>query len=159
MRNKLPREIRLNRFYPQDVELLPTNEGKVILTEEVAARLCMLFGHTAEGSRRVDATEWNTLLVSTLGSAYTAYAVKTGNQPAAYNAVDLLTALSGFFHRWDILVETQEAIISFYDSKTSAWMGSIPLPLGYHSLEVTSTSCRIAQRSVAGGTYTIVGFQ
>jgi len=151
-------QIRTVRFMPQDLELTPSHPMDLVVKDGVNLTLTALFGLTEDGGRRVDATLWNALKVSCYGSAYRIYAVKSGSAPAAYNVTDLLTASSDFYHRWDFLIETQEALISFYNNSNSSWMGDIPLNVGYHSIEFTSSSCRIRYRTASGGTYTMIGF-
>lgn len=153
------RQIRQHKFYPQDIDLQPANEGKAILKPDVNTVIALLFGATVDGSRRVDATLWNALKVSAYGSAYTEYAVKSGSVPAAYGATHALTIATGYYHRWDFLIEAQEASIIFYNDKTASWGSDIPLTVGNHSIEFTSNACRIKYRSVTGGTYTIVGYR
>lgn len=152
-------QIRTVRFLPQDLELTPSNPSDLVIKDGVNLSLSALFGLTEDGGRRVDATLCNCLKVACYGSGYTKYGVKSGTAPIAYTGTHALTVSSGFYQRWDFLIETQEAEITFYDDVTLTWGSSIPLTVGNHSIEFVSSACRIKYRSVAGCTYTMVGYR
>ena len=152
-------QIRTVRFLPQDLELTPSHPVDLVIKEGVSISLTALFGLTDDGGRRVDATRCNCLKVACYGSGYTEYSTKAGNAPAVFGTADSLSASSGYYQRWDFLIETQEAEITFYNDITQTWGNAIPLSLGNHSIEFTSSACRIRQRTVAGGTYTIIGYK
>jgi len=152
-------EIKTVRFLPQDAGLEPLHPVSLPLQGGISTVLSNLFGQCTNGGILIGATDSGALKVASQGVSFTTYTVKTGTAPAAYNTADLLTATSGIIHRWDILIEAQEAIISFYNSATGAWMGSIPLTVGNHSIDFESSSCRIAKRGGTAGTYSIIGWQ
>lgn len=152
-------QIRTVRFLPQDLELTPSNPQDLIVKDGVTLCLTALFGLTEDGGRRVDATKCNCVKVACYGSAFEKYAVKTGTAPLAYSATHELSVSGSFYQRWDFLIETQEAHITFYNDVTQTWGDSIPLTVGNHSIEFVSSACRIKYRSIAGCTYSIVGYR
>lgn len=151
-------QIRTVRYLPENLELEPKQTERLSIGKEIQLVLANLMGQSPQGGRTIDAFEWAALKVSAYGSGYTLYSIKTGTAPVAYNTTDILSVTSGKIHRWDILIETQEALVSFYDDSAKVWMGSIPLTVGYHSIEFSSSSCRISKRGAIAGTYTLIGW-
>lgn len=151
-------QVRSVRFLPQDLQCEPAFPKDMKVTSDLTPVIANLFGQTNDGGRLISAFPWNALKVSAYGSGYTNYSTKSGSQPAAYSATHELEASTGLFHRVDILVETQEAEIRFYLNDSGSWGDSIPLPVGYHSMEFSTTKVQIKYRTASGGTYTIVGY-
>lgn len=153
--NKL--QIRKVRFVPEDIELTPSNPADLVVEEGVKLVLANLFGQADTGGCSIKATIWNALRVATYSSGYTEYDTLTGTAPAAYAALHTLTASAYYIHRWDFLIETAEAVVSFAHPVTGVFGDDIPLTVGNHSIELTAGACRIKKRGLAAGTYSIVG--
>ncbi len=152
-------QVRSVRFVPQDIEFIPANPTELTVKEGVHLTLACLFGQTPNGGSRIDATGWNSLKVSCYGSDYLSYSVTADTAPAAFSVANQLSSSKGLFHRFDFLIETQEAEIRFYLEETLSWGAAIPLTVGNHSIEFSSRACQIRQRGGVAGTYTIVGCQ
>jgi hypothetical protein len=152
-------QVRTVRFLPQDLECEPAFPKDMKLAPDLCACLVNLFGQTSDGGRLIAAFPWNALKVSAYGSGYTYYDTKSGSQPSAFSSTHELAAASGRWHRVDVLVETQEAEIRFYLDDLGEWGDAVPLPVGYHSLEFSTSKVQVKYRTATGGTYVIVGYQ
>ena len=152
-------QVRTVRFLPQDLQCEPAFPKDMKVTPDLTPVIANLFGQTNDGGRLIAAFPWNALKVSAYGSGYTNYDVKSGSQPSAFSSTHQLAATSGRWHRIDVLVETQDAEIRFYLDDSGSWGDSVVLPIGYHSIEFSTSVVQIKYRTASGGTYSIVGYQ
>lgn len=152
-------EIRRLHFLPNDLEIKPTFPEKIVFDQTMQLTLSLLHGLSVNGSVSINAFPWNSLKVSTYGSGYTYYITLADTAPADYDPTLTLSATSGFFHRFDFLIESEDVEIRFYDDLRKTWLGDIPLIAGNHSIEFSSSACQIRKRGLTAGTFTIVGYQ
>lgn len=156
---KVELQVRTVRFLPQNVETEPAFPSDLRIDPTVTVVFAQPFGQSPDGGRAIDATAANALKVAAYGSGFDAYAVLSGTAPASFSAVDQLAATTGTWHRFDILVESQELEIRFYQDRAAAWGDAIPLPVGYHSIEFTTTIIQVRKRVATAGTYQITAYQ
>lgn len=152
-RNKNP-SIRKVRFLPEDLELTPPSLAELTINENVGISLCSLFGFTEDGSRRVDATLWNALKVSTYGSAFTEYDSITGSAPAAYSDTHEISNSPGF-HRIDVNALSAPLLLRFKNYRTGDWGEDIYVPAGFMSLELDAQSVQVKLQSGTASNYYI----
>jgi len=86
------------------------------------------------------------------------YTVKTGTGADTYTAGNTYTFTVGY-SRWDILIEDNDAVISWSD-EAGTWGGDVILTLGWHSIDLVKWGIRIKNRTAAANTtYQIVAFK
>lgn len=152
-------QIRRVRFLPQNLETEPGFPTDVKIDPSASVTLAQVFGQSPEGGRAIEATLANALKVAAYGSGFDAYKTLSGTAPAAFSAADQLVASSGYWHRFDILVESQDLEIRFYQDRSGSWGDAIPLPVGYHSIEFSTTVVQVRKRIATAGTYQITAYQ
>ena len=152
-------QVRTVRFLPQDLETEPSFPSDLKVTPELGVTLSNLFGQSDNAGVLIGAFPWNALKVSTYGAGFRLYDVVSGTAPSAFSASHELTATAGYFHRFDVLVESADAEIRFYQESSAVWGDAIPLNVGYHSIEFSSSKIQVKARTASVGTYTLVGFQ
>lgn len=86
------------------------------------------------------------LRVHTYGAGFTTYSTASGTATDAYPGAATLSVTAGA-HRWDFLIETNDATISFLAADGSTWLNDIPLVKGFYSIPFTSTGVRIKNRT------------
>lgn len=152
-------QVRQVKFLPQDLSREPNDPPELIIEPGVKTTLTNLFGQTAAGGKLIGATAYGALQVAIQGVSFVSYDTKADTAPASYSSSHQLAASAGVWHRFDILVETQEASIRFWLDSTASWGDDIPLTVGNHSMEFESSIIQIKKRGTTAGTYTIVGWQ
>lgn len=152
-------QVRQARFLPQNLSREPNDPQDLIIQPGINTTITNLFGQTSEGGRLVDATPYGSLQVASTGVAFRNYDTKADTAPATFSALHQLVAPSGTWHQFDILIESQEAIIRFLLADSGSWGDSIPLTVGNHSIAFESTTIQIAKRGDTAGTYTIIAWQ
>ena len=151
--------LRAVRFLPENVETEPSYPVDIKIDPNIITTLSQLFGQTRDGGRTIDAFLWNALKVSCYGSGFQQYETISGTAPSSFASTHELSALSGQYHRFDILIESQEAEIRFRMDSIGSWGDAVPLPVGYHSMEFSSSVVQIRKRGATAGTYHITGYQ
>jgi len=64
------------------------------------------------------------------------------------------------YARWDFLIETNDAIVSFRNKVNTDWGDEIALTTGWHSIDIVSNGVQIKNRSGASNAkYQIVGYR
>lgn len=152
-------EIRRLHFLPNDLEIKPTFPEKITFDQTMQLTLSLLHGLSVNGSVSINAFPWNSLKVSTYGSGYTSYSTLADTAPNDYDPTLTISSTDGYFHRFDFLIESEDGEIRFYDDLHSQWLGDIPLVVGNHSIEFSSSQCQIRKRGSTAGTFTIVAYQ
>jgi hypothetical protein len=117
-----------------------------------------MVGWTGTGVVPISSTTGGFLKVAVSGAGFSTYAGAAGTAADAYPGAPTL-AVTGGAQRWDILIETNEAVISWLASDGVTWLGDIPLAKGFYSWLFTSTGIRIKNR--VGGSnsvYSITAF-
>jgi len=156
---KLELQVRKVRFLPQNVETEPAFPSDLRIDPSAIVVFAQPFGQSPDGGRAIDATVANALKVAAYGSGFDVYDTLSGTAPAAFSAADQLAASSGTWHRFDILVESQDIEIRFYMDRQAMWGDAIPLPVGYHSLEFSTSVIQVRKRIATAGTYQITAYQ
>ena len=79
---------------------------------------------------------------------------------AAADFVEVIRDNDAPYARWDILIETKDAIISFRNKVNVAWGDEIILTVGWHSLDLVSNGVQVKNRvGVDNSTYQITGYR
>ena len=157
--NPTVHEIRRLHFLPEDLQVKPPFPETVKFNSQASMTLGLLFGLSGDSCNSVNAYPWNALKVSAYGSGYTNYETLSDTAPEDYTDTLEIESTNGLFHRFDILVETEEVCIRFLNDNTKTWLSDIPLTVGYHSIEFSSSKIQIKQRGDDAGTFTITAFQ
>lgn len=150
-------EIRALGLFPASLSLKHPDTQVVLLDNYMRRSLSMIagidnqYGYVA----KVDSNE--SLRIHAYGTGFKNIAVKTGTAPASYDGSEEIDD-GNIYHRWDILVESEQAEISF-EMEDGSNSGDIPLVVGSHSILFTSPKCRIQKRNTTAGTYTIVAYR
>lgn len=64
------------------------------------------------------------------------------------------------YARWDFLIETHDAIVSFRNKVNTDWGNEIELTTGWHSIDIVSNGVQIKNRTDDSNTkYQIVGYR
>lgn len=123
-------------------------EPEFIIEFDVGSDFSRAIAHIAAqtGNRSImlKATSDGRLLVATPGTASEIYAVENGNAPDAYDAGSTYESADAIYTT-DILVETNDATISFRDAEDN-WGDNKALPVGMHSLDFVHYGIRIQNR-------------
>lgn len=152
-----PQRVENVNLYPPELELDPSSVRRLYLDNTIQRSLALISAIAADGQHVLACTPTGELKTVSSGSGYTEYDSLAGSAPDAYNSTHTLT-FSG--SHWTILVETNEAEIHFRNAVDTAYLDSIPLTLGYHCFDFSSSSIQIKNRvpgSVAD--YTIIGWR
>lgn len=150
-------EIRALGLFPASLQLKHPDTQVVLLDNYMRRSLSMIAGIDNQNGyvAKVDSNE--SLRIHAYGTGFTSVAVKAGTAPAAYDGSEEIDD-GNTYHRWDILVESEQAEISFQMANGNN-SDDIPLTVGSHSILFTSPKCRIQKRNTTAGTYTIVAYR
>lgn len=152
-------EIRRLHFLPEDLQVKPEFPESVKFQAQASITLGLLFGLYKNTCNSVNVFPWNALKVSTYGSGYTNYETLSDTVPDDYTDTMEISDSTNPFHRFDVLIESEDACIRFYNDLSKSWLGDIPLTVGYHSMEFSSTKIQIKKRSSTAGTFSIVAYK
>ena len=150
-------EIRARGMFPASLDLRHPDTQVVLLDNYMRRSMSMIAGiYQNQGYvARVDDSE--SLRIHAYGTGFRTVAVKAGTAPATYDGTEEIDD-GNTYHRWDILIETEQAEISFL-MEDGTDSGDIPLLVGAYSILFTSARCRIQKRGATAGTYTIVAYR
>jgi len=156
--NEVFQRVKTRGFFPSDLTLEPTTIDEIYLNNVFTRTLSLGTLWTSQGQVLWRGTLSGEAKVKVVGTGYERYEVKTGTAPDTYNTTDLLRPA----YRssiWDILIESNDAIVSFRNPEDTGYMGDIILPVGVYSIDINTTECRIKNRSTgSNATYQIVGY-
>lgn len=150
-------EIRAPGLFPASLLLKHPDTQVVLLDNYVRRSLSMISGiHKGNGYvAKVDDND--SLRIHAYGTGFQYMAVKAGTAPDAYDGSEEIDD-GNVYHRFDILIETEQAEVSF-EMGDGSNSGDIPLVVGFHSLLVSSPKIRIQKRNTTAGTYTITAYR
>lgn len=138
-------KVRAWFFDSPELDLDPSSVRNQWISNVWRRTITYLWGVRNGVSVPVTIGEAGALRVETYGSGFTAYEVKTGTAADAYSATHELIPAT-LSHRWDFLIETNDADIKFYKPDGTTFYGDIPLQTGYYSISFTSPGVRIKNR-------------
>lgn len=150
-------DVRAAGMFPSQLSLKHRDAKVVLLDNYMRRAMCMINGADlgVGNVAIVDASQ--ALRVASHGTQFDYYTVQAGTAPAAYDGTEQIND-GNIYHRWDILIESEEAEIRFYDAAGNAG-GDIPLLVGFHSYLFTSPRIQIQKRNTTAGTYTITAYR
>jgi hypothetical protein len=138
--------------YPSQVERFFTDNY-------VSRTLSYLVGFDEDlRARVIKTTQSGELKVAITASGFETYDVFNGTTQDDYDSTT--TYIFGqAYSRFDILIEDNDAIISF-GYKGGTWGKDIILPVGYHSIDITAYGIRVKSRTAGSpATYQIVVYR
>lgn len=150
-------EITGRGLFPGSLVLLPPDLQRVMLDNYMRRSLSMIHGIRKEKGYVAEVDQFSALRTQSHGTGFVHYAVVSGTAPAAFAATDEVND-TFTYHRWDILVETEQAEIRFVDDE-NVFGDAIPLTVGFHSILFTSFRMQIKYRNSSAGTYTITAYR
>lgn len=150
-------EIRASGLFPASLDLRHPDTQVVLLDNYMRRSLSMIHGIYQNEAHVAQVDDSDSLRIHAYGTGFRTIAVAAGTVPDTYDGVEEIDD-GNTYHRWDILIESEQAEISFLmeDGSNS---GDIPLTVGSHSILFTSLRCRIQKRNATAGTYTIVAYR
>lgn len=128
----------------EGISLEPTHIMESKVETDFIRALAHLIAQAPNGSIALRATSDGRLLVVTAGTALEVYAVENGNAPDAYNAGSTYEFVLGQ-HTTDILIETNDATISFRNA-AGVWGDGKAIPVGAVSIDLIHYGIRIQNR-------------
>jgi len=140
------------------LDLDPEFIQEIEVSTDFSRVLAHIVGQTGNRSIVIKATSDGRLLVSTAGVAYEDYAVENGNAPDAYNVGSTFEFVLAQYVT-DILVETNDATISFRDAENN-WGDDKAIPVGAASIDFVHYGVRIQNRvALAVAAYEITTYR
>jgi len=144
-------EIATVRMIPTDLDYATPLPSKVYIDNVYKLAMALLMGKSATGIKILECTSSNILKVANVGVGYETYASYPNDgtlatAPDAFDTTALLRIDDGA-SRWDILIETFDAVIDFRNAEDVAFGHDIILPKGMYSIEFSSQECRVRNRT------------
>jgi hypothetical protein len=151
--------VRAYYFDTPELDLDPASVRDQFISNIWRRTITYIWGVRDGVSFPIRATADGALRVTAYGTGFTSYTTVSGTAADTYNATNELL-VSGSAHRWDILIESNDAKIKFLYPGGVTFYSDIPLVRGFYSIPFTSPGIRIANR-VAGSnaTYHISAFK
>jgi len=112
----------------------------------------ILFGWTGKKPVVLKARTDGVLVVADMGAGFETYEVFKGTGTDTYDATNVFTPASKGA-RWDILIKNYDAVVSFKDKTGLQWLSDMEMPVGFHSVDIVSSSVRIKNKNA--GYYTM----
>lgn len=150
-------EIRAPGLFPASLQLKHPDTKVVLLDNYVRRSLSMINGIEDGIGYVAGVTKHEALKIAAYGTGFQHYTVLADTAPDDFTAsVEINDTFT--YHRFDILVETEQAEIRFVDHD-SLFGDAIPLVVGFHSLLFTSFRTQIRKRNTTAGTFTITAYR
>ena len=149
--DEVKQKIKQNNLRNEDLVLDPSEVRELYTDNYYNRSLSLLEGWTGYKTKLLKITPDGILKVASTGSGLDEYTTENGTGSDSY--VSGSTYLySDLYSRWDILVESNDAVISFRNNVDTDWLGDIVLPVGYHSIDFSSLGIRIKNRTSGSNT-------
>lgn len=150
-------DIRGKGMFPAILDLKHRDTKVVLLDNYMRRGLNLIHGidHGVGYVALVD--QFEALRVHTHGTGFDHYTVQADTAPDSFSSANEIND-TFIYHRWDFLIESEEAEVRFVDDD-SVFGDAIPLLVGYTSLLFTSRRCQIRKRNTTAGTYTITAYR
>jgi len=106
----------------------------------------ILFGWTEKKPIALKARSDGVLVVADVGAGFETYEVFKGS---ALDNYDVSTTFEPKEKgaRWDILIKSYDAVVSFKDKTGLLWLPDMEIPVGFHSIDFVSSSIRIKNKT------------
>lgn len=142
-------QIRLIKLLPDNIELHPQDPPDLFFEERIRLGLNLLYGYNPLGSKTINATTENCLQSATYGSGFHYLETVTGTTTNASITSPKLTNTDHGYHKFDLLVETNDCKIQFYNKNIDTFTDYVIVPKGFTSIEFFATYV-VALDRVAG---------
>lgn len=150
-------EIRALGLFPASLQLKHPDTKVVLLDNYMRRSLSMIHGVYRNEANVAMVDKYQALRVAAHGTGFEHYVVASGTAPDDFDVSDEVND-TFTYHRWDILIESEQAEIRFVEHD-SVFGDAIPLVVGFHSLLFTSFRAQIRKRNATAGTYTITAYR
>jgi len=131
---------------PTELELDPKESPVYWVSNLYQRTLTLLTGITSGGIKTISATNSGALHVAVVSSGLESYSVVSGDAEDTYATADTFTFTQSV-NRWDVLIENNEAVISFRNSDTETYGADRPLPVGFHSIDFVADGIKVKNRT------------
>ena len=159
MVEELQQKIKQVSLKNEDLKLIPEFIREIFTTNFYRRAISLLEGWTGDRSKLLRCTIGGVLKTAPVATGLEEYKSGIGTlADADFHEVirDNVTP----YARWDILIETKDAIISFRNKPNTDWGDEIILTVGWHSLDLVSNGVQIKNRvGVDNTTYQITSYR
>lgn len=138
--------VEINGLFPSELQLDPPFLRRLYLDNILRRSLSLTSAMSTAGQKLLVATPAGILKVAITGAGFEAYEVDSTTAADAYNATNTLTPAS-LSSRWDILVETHDAIVHWRNLGDTAYVDDIILPIGAYSFDIASVGIQWRNRT------------
>jgi len=139
--------IRLDRdLLPNELRPNPSQVRRWFTRNILQGVWGILFGWQGEKPIALKARSDGVLVVADVGAGFETYEVFKGS---ALDNYDVTTTFEPKEKgaRWDILIKSYDAVISFKDKTGLLWLPDMEMPVGFHSIDVVSSGIRIKNKT------------
>ena len=150
MSETIERKIKQQTLRNEDLVLDPSDVREIFTDNYYRRAIALLEGWTGYKAKLLKVTDDGVLKVAVTGAGLNEYVTETGNALDDYDTTTTFQ-YDNVYSRWDILIEGNDAIVSFRNKYDTDWLDDIILTTGYHSLDFSSRGIRIKNRN-AGST-------
>jgi len=106
----------------------------------------IFFGWQGEKPIALKARSDGVLVVADVGAGFETYEVFKGTSLDDYD-ISMTFEPKEKGARWDILIKSYDAIVSFKNKTDLLWLPDMEMPVGYHSIDFVSSSIRIKNKT------------
>jgi len=146
MVDPVEQKIKQNTLFNEDLILEPETVRELYTDNYYRRNLSLLEGWTGYRTKLLKVTSDGVLKVAMTGAGLTDYNTETGTALDDYDTTTTFRYEEAY-SRWDILIEDNDAIVSFRNQFDTGWLDDIILTTGYHSLDFSSKGIRIKNRN------------
>jgi len=139
--------IRLDRnLLPEELNPNPSQVRRWFTRNILQGVWGILFGWQGERPIALKARSDGVLVVADVGAGFETYEVFKGT---ALDDYDVTTTFEPKERgaRWDILIKSYDAVVSFKDKTGLQWLPDMEIPVGFHSIDFVSSSIRIKNKT------------
>jgi len=151
-------KVKVNQLFPIELNLSPPYLREIFLNNVYRRSLSLITLWTPQGERPARGTSGGVMKVAVSASGYEEYETLQGTGTDNFNEINMLRN-ENRPSRWDILVEGNDAIVHFRNATDTGWLAEIILPVGFHSIDITSLAIQIKNRNVGSNTnFQVIAF-
>jgi len=159
MTEELQQKIKQVSLKNEDLTLSPEFIREIYSSNYYQNSLSLMVGWTGDRTKLLRSTIGGVLKTAPIATGLEEYKSETDTL-AADDFVEVIRDNTTPYARWDILIDTKDAIIEFRDKVNVAWGNEIILTVGWHSLDLVSNGVHIKNRTGGNNsTYQITGYR
>ena len=159
MVEELQQKIRQQNLKNPDLLLDPEYIREMYTSNFYQRNISLLEAWTGDRAKLLACTIGGVLKTAPIATGLEEYKSATDTLAAA-DFVEAIRDNDTPYARWDILIETKDAIIGFRNKTNTDWADEIILTVGWHSLDLVSNGIQIKNRAGAeNSTYQITGYR